>query len=388
MSKRYEPFERAIQHRKEQHRLRLFTESEITHNPAVITLTGRELINASSNDYMNLSTHPEVISAAQKAVEEYGLGATAARFINGTRLPHLAFEKELAAFQNRESSLSFTSGYLSNLALLQALGTRDVDIFIDKLAHHSLTSAAIHSSARVHRFVHNDLNHLETLLSKHDNKHKLILTEAVFSMDGDLADINGLSVLAERYDALLYIDEAHSFGLFGKQGAGQCVGMPRVDIVGSMFGKALGGVGGALSGSELMMQYISNYAGAFIFTTAPSPVMMEALRTSLKLIPSLDSERTRLQQLSSSLRSQLQNLGFDTLQSNSQIIPVLIGTEQETLDVSRHLRDHGVFAGAIRPPTVPDGTSRIRLSLTAAHTSEHIDQIVDAFRSWLIKKKS
>jgi 8-amino-7-oxononanoate synthase len=387
MSKRFELYKQAIQDRESQHRLRSFSQSEISHDPATITLSGKSFINASSNDYLNLSTHPQVIQAAQQAAESYGLGATAARFISGTRYPHLAFEKELANFQNREASINFTSGYLSNLALLQALGNRNAGIYIDKLAHHSLTSSAIHSGATVHRFFHNDLNHLEKLLSKHPHEQKIILSEAVFSMDGDQADIDGLAILADKYDAILYIDEAHSFGLYGKQGAGLSVDQPRVDIVGSMFGKTLGGVGGALAGSDLMMKYITNYAGAFIFTTAPSPVMMEALRTSLHLIPGFEAERTHLHQISSNLRAKLQALGFDTLQSNSQIIPVVIGTEQEVLDVSMHLRDHGVFVGAIRPPTVAEGTSRIRISLTAAHTPVHVDHIVEAFHSWLKTRK-
>ncbi len=383
MSKRFELFEGAIKEREEVYRLRSFTETGIDTNPAYISIAGRELLNVSSNDYLNLSTHPQVVQAVKESVDVYGLGATAARFISGTRHSHLSFEKELANFQKRDSSVSFTSGYLSNLALLQAMGTRKVEVFIDKLAHHSLTNAAIHSGANVHRFVHNDLNHLENLLLKHSSEQKLILTEAVFSMDGDQADINGLCTLAEKFDAMLYIDEAHSFGLYGQHGAGLCVDTPRVDIVGSMFGKALGGVGGALSGSELMMRYITNFAGAFIYTTAPSPVMMEALRSSLKLVPGMDAERTHLHHLCASLRSKLQELGFDTLQSTSQIIPVLIGSERELMDVSGHLVDHGIFAGAIRPPTVADGSSRIRLSLTAAHTKEHVDQIVDAFRTWI-----
>lgn len=382
MSKRFEPYLQAILDREKQNRLRSFTESEISDDPTLITLSGRQLINASSNDYLNLSTHPKVIFAVKQAVESYGLGATAARFISGTRHPHLAFERELAEFQNRASSISFTSGYLSNLALLQAVGTRNAGIFLDKLAHHSLTSAAVHSDATVHRFIHNDLNHLENLLTKHSYEQKIILSEAVFSMDGDHADIDGLSYLADKHDAILYIDEAHSFGLFGRDGAGLCIDQPRVDIVGSMFGKAMGGVGGALAGSDLMMKYITNHAGAFIFTTAPSPVIMEALRASLMLIPGLEAERNHLKQLSNKLRKQLGELGYSTLQSNSQIIPVLIGTEQDVLDISKHLVMNGVYAGAIRPPTVPEGTSRLRISLTAAHSTQQIDHIVEAFRTW------
>jgi len=388
MNNRFEPYIRALHRREEQNRLRSYVVSESGKHPALISIKGKQLINASSNDYLNLSTHPLVVEAAKEAANRYGVGATAARFLSGTRNPHIEFETELAKFQDQESSASFTSGYLSNLALFQALGTRNTGIFIDKLAHHSLTSAAVQSDAKVYRFTHNDLNHLETLLSKNMHEQKIIITEAIFSMDGDQANIDELSTLAEKYNAILYVDEAHSLGLFGNHGAGFCANNPRVDLVGSMLGKALGGVGGALSGSDLMIRYITNFAGAFMFTTAPSPVIMEAMRTSLHLLPSLDTERSHLHDVSSSLRKKLQKLDFDTLQSNSQIIPVLIGTDEEVLRVSKHLQEFGVFAGAIRPPTVPEGTSRIRISLTAAHTHEHIDQIVDAFESWSRSKRS
>jgi len=382
-SSRFDRFRQALDDRHTSGRYRALQGVDSPSGDGVtISLDGKQYINACSNDYLNLSSHTAVKDAVVQAVNDFGVGSTASRLVSGTSKIHLEFERELANFQKREKALLFSSGYLANVSTIPAFVSRNSSIFIDKLAHNSLIQGSRLSGAEIKRFRHNDNDHLEYLLKTAGSDPKLVITEGVFSMDGDIPDLSTLSAICDRYDALLYVDEAHSFGLFGDGGRGLCYDLDRVDLVGCMFGKALGSMGGSIVGSDLLIDYLVNTGGGFIYSTAPPPAQVAGLQASLKLLRSMDVDRDHLQKLSNYLRSQLNNIGFDTLASESQIIPVLIGSDHETLEISRYLKEEGILAGAIRPPTVPEGSSRIRLTLTAAHTYDHVDAIVDAFHRW------
>lgn len=380
---RYAAYLKALREREASHRLRRVQEATPdARDPAMVWVDGRRLINACSNDYLNLSVHPEVRHAVADVAMADGAGSTASRLVLGTRPLHLRFEEAFAEFCGRDAALLFASGYQANVAALSALAQRGDEIYIDRLAHNSLLQGARLSQAKLIRFAHNDLDDLRRRLSESTSERRFVVTESVFSMDGDVPDLPELATLCQEHDAFLYVDEAHSIGVNGSEGRGICHGLPRVDLVGGMFGKAFGGMGGSVSGSDVLIRYLTNTAGGFIYSTAPSPPVVAGLLAALRLLPQLEGERARLRAMGDRLRYGLRDLGFDTLSSRSQIIPVLIGSEQAALDASRHLHEHGVYASAIRPPTVPEGASRIRLTLTAAHDEGHLDAILRAFSTW------
>jgi 8-amino-7-oxononanoate synthase len=310
--------------------------------------------------------------------------STASRLVSGTRDLHTQFESELASHVARDRSLLFSSGYLANVSLISALAGRTDHIYIDRLAHNSLYQGALLSDATIHRFRHNDLDHLQSLIESNltAGGKSLIVTESIFSMDGDSPDIGHLCTIADLFDALLYVDEAHSYGIKGESGQGMSASYPRVDIIGAMFGKAMGGSGGCIACSDVIAEYLINHAGGFIYSTAPPPQVLGGLTAGLRLIKEMDHERAHLALLSKMLRVHLQEMGFDVMPGDSPIIPVLVGTEGDTISLSEFLFQHGILVGAIRPPTVPVGGSRIRMTLTSANTEAHVMQIVEIFQSW------
>ncbi len=380
---RYAAYVKALQEREASHRLRRLQEAvPDADEPALVRVEGRRLINACSNDYLNLSVHPKVRRAVADAAFAEGAGSTASRLVLGTRPLHVQFEEAFAGFCGREASLLFASGYQTNVAVLSALARRGDEIFVDRLAHNSLLQGARLSQAGLTRFAHNDLDDLRRRLAAATAERRFVVTESVFSMDGDAPDLPALAALCNEFDAFLYVDEAHSIGVNGRDGRGMCHELPRVDLTGGMFGKAFGGMGGSVAGSKVLIQFLMNAAGGFIYSTAPSPPVVAGLMAALELLPGLGRERAALQANADRLRAGLRDLGYDTLASRSQIIPVLIGPEEAALDASRHLLEQGVYASAIRPPTVPEGGSRIRLTLTAAHRAEHIETMLAAFACW------
>lgn len=383
-TKRFDDFRRALDERHASNRYRRPTTLGSDPDPAYVVLEGVRLINACSNDYLNLSRHEAVVEAVTAFARADGTGSTASRLVSGTRNCHTQFEDDFAKFLGRERALLFSSGYLANISIMPALVGRRDNIYIDRLAHHSLYQGALLSGAAMHRFRHNDLEHLNELLSTHSTgeSRSLIVTEAIFSMDGDSPDIPTLCEIADRHDALLYIDEAHSFGITGESGRGMCHGNPRVDLVGSMFGKAMGGMGAAVACNDILSEYLIQHAGGFIYSTALPPPVVGGLQAALDVIPKMDQERSHLDGMQNMMRNGLVDAGFHVLGGASPIIPVVIGTETDTLSLAQHLRARGILAGAIRPPTVPAAQSRIRITLTAAHLEEHIRHVVDAFRSW------
>jgi len=347
---------------------------------ARVVVKGRVLDNFSSNDYLGLSMHPLLRERAMEYVERFGAGATASRLICGTMNCCLALESKLAALKGTEAALIFNSGYQANISLLPALADRRSLILSDRLNHNSLIKGAILSRCRVIPFRHNDPDHVKRLLEENMDKgysRLIITTESVFSMDGDCADIGTLSELAEDFGTWLIVDEAHATGVVGKRGMGLTCGQ-KVDLAIGTFGKAGGSFGAYVACSRKLRDYLVNCCSGFIYTTALPPAVLGAIDAALDLIPGLDEERARLHSRADRLRAALNTGGFNTGRSVTQIIPIILGDEARTVSVSQKLERSGVLACAIRPPTVPPKGSRIRLSLSAAHTLDQLHRLTGA----------
>jgi 8-amino-7-oxononanoate synthase len=358
-----------------------------------VKLGGRELIDFSSNDYLGLSRHPALIERSREWASRYGTGAGASRLVRGTFEAHAAVEAKLAALKGAEAALLFASGWQANAAVLPALfaaGEGPALAFADRLVHASLHHGCQAAGVRQIRFRHNDLNHLEQLLAEHaaEPGRRFILTESVFSMDGDQVELGRLADLAERWDAFLYLDEAHATGVLGPRGMGLSGLAPgHVDLVMGTFSKAMGSFGAYVTGSRALIDYLINACSGFIFTTAPPPPVLGAIDAALDLVPGMDAERAHLQRLAARLREGLRDAGVDTLESTTQIVPAVIGEEALALEAARRLEAEGVLAIAIRPPTVPKGSSRIRFALSAAHSEEDVDHLIAAVRqAWPIRQ--
>lgn len=322
------------------------------------------LVDVASNDYLGLSRHPLLIERACEWTARHGAGSRASRLVTGTSDELLALEARLARFKGTEAALIFASGFQLNSSVLPALlelGDAPL-VFTDRLNHASL-HAGLRGVKQI-RFRHNDLAHLESLLLQHPGKTRWIVTESVFSMDGDTADVAALARLAEKHGAFLYLDEAHATGVLGPQGSGLSQG--RATVTMGTLGKALGGAGAYVAGSQALIDWLVNRCAGFIYSTAPAPAALGALDAALDLVPTMDAERARLMQMADTLRQTLRSRGFDTLASETQIIPAVLNDAQRALEAAAKLRAAGILAVAIRPPTVPAGTARLRFSLSAA----------------------
>jgi glycine C-acetyltransferase/8-amino-7-oxononanoate synthase len=349
----------------------------------VVQFAERPVILLCSNDYLGLSTHPAVKQAAILATEQYGCGAGASRLICGTLPPHEELEASLAKFKGTESALLFGSGYLANLGIIPSLISRKGLILADRLCHASLIDGCRLSGADFRVFRHRDSAHVESLLKKRSsNRPTLIVTDGLFSMDGDLAPLPELASLAQRYDATLYVDDAHGTGIMGSTGRGtlEHLGVEheiRFQI--GTLGKALGSSGAYIAGPRDMVEFLLNTARPFIFTTASPPSTAAAAVAALAVIQQNPERRARLWSNRQRLFHGLQRIGFRMTDTVSPILPILIGNAASTLNFAEQLLAHGVYAPAIRPPTVPNDTSRIRVTVTSEHTADHIDEALRAF---------
>ena len=347
---------------------------------------GREMLAFASNDYLGLAAHPELAQALADGALTWGAGSGASHLVSGHLGPHDLLEQRLAAFTGFARALTFSTGYLANLAVTPTLAPgRDDAIFADKLNHASLIDAAQLSRARHHRYPHNDMAALERLLAASDARSKVIVTDAVFSMDGDLAPLAELFALAERFDAWLVVDDAHGFGVLGPQGQGSLAhcgvpAHPRVILMGTL-GKAAGVGGAFVAGSELVMDYLLQKARSYIFTTAQPPAVAAALVKSVELIAAGDARRAHLQALIRQLQEGLAGLPWQLLPSQTAIQPLIVGDNETALALSRALWERGLWVAAIRPPTVPVGTARLRISLSAAHSQADVASLVDALKA-------
>ncbi len=340
---------------------------------------GRGLIDFSSNDYLGLALHPLLAERAADWGHAYGAGAGASRLVTGTNAAHLAIEARIAAFKGTDAALLFASGWQANAAVIPALlaAAPGAAVFTDRLVHASMHAGL--AGARQHRFRHNDLSHLAELLERHGQAApaRFIFVESVYSMDGDQADIAALAALAAAHDAVLMVDEAHATGVLGPAGAGLCHGIAGIGLVMGTFSKALGSFGAYVGCSAVLRDYLVNTCSGFIFSTAPPPPVLGAIDAALDLVPGMTAERAHLAALADRLRAGLAERGFDTAGSASQIVPAIVGTEEATLVLSARLAEAGMLAAAIRPPTVPPGTSRLRLALRATHSAAEIDALLD-----------
>ena len=344
----------------------------------------RTFLDFSSNDYLGLSKHPKLIKAAQQAAERYGAGSTASRLVTGNYPLYDQVEQKLAAFTGRESAVVFNSGFQANGSILPALTDRNTLILMDKLCHNSLLQGAVASRADMVRFRHNDVAHLEELLRSRtvDYQRAIIVTETIFSMDGDCAPVDEIAQLAGKHEVLLYVDEAHSIGHFGEQGSGIARDISNIDILLGTFGKSFGSFGAFVACSQQMKEYLVNFCPGLIYTTGLPPAVLGAIDAALELMPTLDNRREQLFRNVDRVKQELTALGYDLGPTDSQIIPVIIGGEEETLQLSHNLEEAGIIATAIRPPTVPENSSRIRLTISSEHTEEEIDHLINAFANY------
>ena len=366
-------------------------------NGAFHNAAGRALIDASSNDYLGLSQHPLVKARAADWAGRHGAGAPASRLVTGTRDITLAVEQRLADFKRCEAALLFSTGFQANATVIPALATvpertqsaGSAAIFSDEFNHASIVQGCRLARATTQVFRHNDLDHLDQLLGQTAGR-KLIVTESVFSMDGDRADLPALVQLAERHGAALYVDEAHATGVLGPQGRGlaaQCAQSGGgVDVVMGTLGKAFGAFGAYIAGSRALIDYLVNRCPGFIYTTALPPAVLGAVDAALDLVPGMDQERAQLSQNSQRLRDALAHRNYDTLGSSTQIIPAVIGGEADALAAAQRLENAGILTIAIRPPTVPEGTSRLRLTLHSSLDEEGMQRLLDAVAACLPPK--
>lgn len=341
------------------------------------------LVNLGGNDYLALSNHPRLRNAATEAISRFGVGASASRLVSGHQAIHQQVESRFALFKHAEAALLCPTGYMAAHATVTALAGRGDLICIDKLTHASFIDAARASDADLRIYPHGGLHKLERLLSATGKKRKFIITDSVFSMDGDCADLPALCNLAEQYNAVIIVDEAHATGVLGSNGAGLCQSQGvanRVHVVVSTASKAMGGLGGIITARHEVIATIVNRARSFIYTTGVMPMQAAAIGAALDIIHDEPHRRTHLQSISQLLRRSLCDLGHDADVEGpaTPIIPIILGSAHAALEFSQQLEHLGIFAPAIRPPTVAPGTARVRISLRSDLTDSDLDQIIEA----------
>lgn len=367
----------------QQHLLR---ELSLINSPSapVISVEGREVLLFASNNYLGLANHPQLKDAAIKAIEKFGVGSGASRLISGNVTPHHVLEDELASFKETEAALTFSSGYATNIGVIPNLARADSLILADRLCHASLIDGCRLSRATLRVFHHNDVSHLKSLLAKiRSRTSTLILTEGVFSMDGDVAPLPEIARLAEEYGATLLIDDAHGTGVMGATGRGT-VEHFRLDsrhiLQMGTLSKALGSSGGFIAGPKDFVSYLVNTARSFIYTTAPPPAIAAAASAALAVIRQEPQRRVMLWRNREFLHHGLVTMGFQLTDTQSPILPIMVNDPELGVQMSQRLRAEGVWIPAVRPPTVPRGTSRLRITVTADHSLEHLETALRALR--------
>ncbi len=342
---------------------------------------GKPLLSFCSNDYLGLANHPGNIDALKSALPKTGLGGAASHLVCGHHNAHHQLEQRLAAFTQRSSALFFSTGYMANLGVISALAGRGDTVFSDRLNHASIIDGCILSRARVRRYAHGDVSALEAMLAE-TSGHKLVVTDGVFSMDGDVAPLKELARVCKTHDALLVVDDAHGIGVLGPQGRGSVLaeGLSESDVpvlIGTL-GKAVGTSGAFVAGPEVLMDYLVQKARTYIYTTAMPPALAAATCASLDLVEADDQRREHLRALIARFRFGAEELGYELMPSQSPIQPIMVGGNQEALALSEALEQQGLLVTAIRPPTVPDGQARLRVTLSAAHTVEQVERLLRA----------
>jgi 8-amino-7-oxononanoate synthase len=345
-------------------------------------MAGQSFLSFCSNDYLGLANHPQVIAAFHKGLDEFGAGSGAAHLITGHSRAHHALEEELAEFVQRPRALLFSTGYMANLGVMSALPGHGDRVFEDRTNHASLLDGARLSGARLVRYRHVDVNDLDTRMQSAPGGEYLVATDGVFSMDGDIAPLAQLAEIAARHAAWLMVDDAHGLGVVGPGGRGTVaragLGLEQVPVLMGTLGKAFGSFGAFVAGSEDLVETLIQEARTYIYTTAPPPAVAVATRAALKLVREEDWRRERLQALVQRFRAGAAQLGLSLLDSVTPIQPLIVGDAGTALLFSEALRGQGILVTAIRPPTVPEGTARLRITFSAAHTEAHVDRLLGA----------
>lgn len=353
-----------------------------------IQVDGKPYLGFCSNDYLGLANDPQIKAAAIASITCDGFGSGASHLVVGHHQEHALLEQEIAVFTGRDRALVFSSGYMANLALVSTLVSKSDVVLHDRLNHASLLDGGLLSGARFQRYLHNDMASLRTYLTKFSQDPKvqkiLVVTDGVFSMDGDLARLDEMVQLCAEFDALLMVDDAHGLGVLGECGKGTVahfsLSQTQVPVLIGTFGKAFGTSGAFVAGSESLIDYLIQSARPYIYTTAMPPSTAAATRQSLQIVQAASAKRSHLQSLLIHFKQAMASLTYELLPSESPIQPVLIGDSFKTLALSQFLADKGILVGAIRPPTVPDNTSRLRVTFSAGHSFEDVDKLVAALK--------
>jgi 8-amino-7-oxononanoate synthase len=358
--------------------LRRFRRTLETAQGPRVKVDGREYVAFCSNDYLGLASDARIVAAAQTGAAQYGVGSGASHLVIGHSSAHEALESALAQFVQQPRTLLFSTGYMANLGIVTALAGRDDAVFADRLNHASLNDAVALSRAQFKRYPHLDLAALDRLLTASRARRKLVVTDAVFSMDGDIAPLLGMLEICERHDAWLVVDDAHGFGVLGPQGRGALahfdLASPRIVYMATL-GKAAGVYGAFVAGQVEVVEIILQRARTYIYTTATPPMLAHALVTALAIVAAEDWRREHLQRLIAVLRAGLQHSPWRLLRSDTAIQPVIVGENVKALGLAGRLAERGLLVPAIRPPTVPAGTARLRISLSATHTAGEVDRL-------------
>jgi len=366
--------------RKQQH---LYRSRLITQGPqgAEVTVDGQRFLNFCSNDYLGLANHPDVVASFQNAANDYGVGGGASHLVNGHSTAHHALEEALAAFTGRKRALLFSTGYMANLGVVSALLSRGDAVFQDRLNHASLLDAGILSGARFQRFKHADVSDLDKRLAASEARRKLVVTDGVFSMDGDLAPLPEMAVITQANDAWLMVDDAHGFGCLGEAGRGSVdyfnLDQQQVPVLMGTLGKGFGTSGAFVAGSEELIETLIQLARSYIYTTAMPPAVAAASLTSLQLVQTEQWRRDKLNDLIKQFHAGAEQLGLELMPSQTPIQPIMVGDAECALQISQALKAQGMLVTAIRPPTVPTGTARLRVTLSASHSEQQVTRLLD-----------
>jgi len=345
-----------------------------------VVVDGKTFLGFCSNDYLGLANDPRIAKAFKQGVDTFGNGSGASHLVLGHSKAHHALEERLAELTGRDRALLFSTGYMANLGAISALVGKGDLVLEDRLNHASLLDGGLLSGARFARFKHADTDSAWRVLQRHASKRKLVVTDGVFSMDGDIAPLSDLSVMCRQFDAHLVVDDAHGFGCLGLRGAGavEAMGLSQQDVpvlIGTL-GKAVGTAGAFVAGSETLIEYLIQFARPYIYTTAMPPAVASATLESLRWVEQESWRREKLTSLIHRFRSGALELGLDLMPSDTAIQPICVGDSSTALKMSQLLESDGLFVGAIRPPTVPQGTSRLRITLSAAHTESQVDRLL------------
>lgn len=348
-----------------------------------VVIRGQRKIMVGSNNYLGLTHHPRVLEAAIAALRRYGSGCTGSRFLNGTLDLHEELEDRLARFMGKPLALVFSTGYQTNLGVVSALVSREDHVYSDKFNHASIIDGIKLAYGTVHRYAHQDLKSLERELSRTSaDAGKLVITDGIFSMEGDIVDLPALVALAEFYNAQVMVDDAHSLGVLGARGGGtaQHFGLEsKVDLIMGTFSKSLASIGGVIAGPEPVVHYLKHHARSLIFSASMPPSSVASVLAALEIIEEEPERREALWRNTRRMQEGLKHLGYDIGLSETPVIPVLVGELQRMLMFWKELFDAGIFTNPVTPPAVPENSCRLRISLMATHTDEHVDQVLEAF---------